>query len=206
MSSNHDGIVTRAALRRRKLRYGFKAQAKRDAISVRRSQGFDDYAPLDWRALAAGLDVRIYALTELSGAPQDDPAVHHLTSVDPDAFSAATVPFDGHHGVLLNDSHSEERQASNATHELSHILLEHETFPPLNDSGCREFHADVEAEAAYMGSVLLITDKAVMRIARAGTDLDEAARQFGISTEMLRWRYNDCGARRRVERERRARQ
>lgn len=201
MSSNDDKLVSRGALQKRKLRHGFKAKAKREAIRLRREHGFHDYAPLDWRQLAQGLDVQIYELSSLSTGPRP-PVVAHLLESDPGAFSAATVPFQGHYGVLLNDAHPPARQASNVTHELSHIVLGHDSFPPLNEFGCREHHADVEAEAAYMGSVLLVTDEAVMRIARAGTDLGVAAQQYGISRPMMQWRYNDSGARRRLQRER----
>jgi hypothetical protein len=198
MPNADEPVVTRTSLQRRKLRHGFKAEAKRRTIKVRRAHGLGDYDPLDCFELARCIGVKVYRVSEF---PTDH--AHHLIHTDPGAFSAATLRFDGHHGVLLNDSHADERQASNLAHELGHVLLEHEEFPPLNDHGCREHDADLEAEAEYFGSVLLVTDAAVMNVARAGTAIDVAAAKYGVSKQMMQWRYNDCGARRRLERERR---
>jgi hypothetical protein len=198
MLDTDKSVVTRTSLQRRKLRHGFKADAKRLSIEVRRAHGFGDYDPVDCFELARRLGVSLYLVSDF---PTDH--AHHLLHADPRAFSAATLRSDGRYGVLLNDGQVAERQASNLAHELGHVVLKHEEFPPLNDHGCREHDADIEAEAEYFGSVLLVTDAAVMRVARAGTAIDVAAARYSVSKQMMQWRYNDSGARRRLERERR---
>lgn len=201
MSSKDEQLISRAALRRRKLQHGFKAAAKRRSSALRREYGIGEQDPLDCRFLAKRLGVHVYNLSSL----ESKSSVRQLTENDPGAFSAATVPFEANHAILVNDAHAPARQASSMAHELAHLVLEHKDWPPLNDLGCRVHQADVEAEAEYMGSVLLLTDSAVMAVARAGTDLETAATYYGVSKQMMQWRYNDCGAKRRVERERGAR-
>lgn len=199
MQSAADRLVSRSALRRRQLRRGFKAQAKRESTSLRRAHGFGDHDPLDVWELAQAIGVPIFGLSDLG---LDNPHVRHLRDVEPTVFSAALVPCGEAKGILVNDGHSDERQVSSVAHELAHVACQHEDTPVLSDSGCRELHADVEAEADYYGSVLLVTDAAVMKFARGGASVDEAAATFGVSRQMMQWRFNDCGAAKRVLRER----
>lgn len=196
--ADEPAAITRAALRRRKLQRGFKAHAKRETIAVRRAHGYDDCDPLDCFDLAQRLGVHVYRLSEF-----DADGARHLLSVGSGDFSAATLRVDGCCGIVINDGHARERQASSVAHELGHVLLDHEEFPWLSDQGCREHDAGIEAEAEYFAGVLLVTDVAVMRFARAGVPIDEAAAQYGVSQQMMQWRFNDAGARRRLERERR---
>jgi Zn-dependent peptidase ImmA (M78 family) len=198
MPGDDEQLVSRSALRKRKLRHGFKAAAKRQAIAVRRAHGLDDTDEFECHRIAKAEGIFVYTLTLL----QPSPHVDHLFDVDPQALSALTVRDGDAVAVLVHDGHSAERQRSSLAHELAHVLLGHEDTPPLNDSGCREMHADVEAEADYLGSVLLVTDDAVMHYARQDVPLEVAASRLGVSVPMMRWRYNDCGARRRLERER----
>jgi Zn-dependent peptidase ImmA (M78 family) len=165
---------------------------------VRAKAGFDLYEPLDCFAVANALDIFVYRLSEYG--PFD--AVSHLLDVEPDVFSAATVRSGDDTAIVVNDAHSRARVSSNLAHELGHVVLEHQDAPPLNDHGCREHHADVEAEADYFASVLLVPDRAVMRAARAGLSVAESAAQLGVSQPMMQWRWNDAGAKRRLQRER----
>ena len=77
----------------------------------------------------------------------------------------------------------------------------HDDCPPLTDAGCRELDADIEAEADYLGSVLLIPDPAAVAIVRQATPIAAAAAAFGVSEQMMRWRINDSGAMIRASRE-----
>ena len=198
MPAAADGLLSRRALRKRKLRHGFKAAAKRDSIHLRRLHGYGDHQPLDVWHLAGRLEVTVLRLSEFG---EDNPHVHQLLNVDPKVFSAALVPCGDVHGIIVNDAHAEERQTSSLAHEISHVACGHEDTPVLSDSGCRELHADVEAEADYFSSVLLVPEPAVMRLARAGVSIEAAAEQFGVSRQMMQWRYNDSGAQKRIARE-----
>lgn len=197
MVETKEETVSRSQLRKWKFPYGFKAEAKRRSLDVRRSAGFGDCHPLDSYELARRLGIEIVLLSEIG--PNEH--THHLSKVEPGALSAATVRSGDRTGIWLNDSHPPERQASNLTHEIAHVVLGHKDTPPLNEIGCRSYHASVEAEADYLGSVLLVTDDAALRVARSGALMAEAAQNFGVSQQLMQWRVNDSGARTRVQRE-----
>lgn len=111
------------------LRRGFKSEAARLANEVRRDLGLGPLDRLDPRRLAQHLEIPIIALSELGSAHED---AGYLLSAEPNAFSAVTV-FNGHRRIIVhNDSHSESRQNSNLSHELSHPLLLHEPAPALD--------------------------------------------------------------------------
>jgi IrrE N-terminal-like domain len=197
MSDTKQATIPRSQLRKWSLPRGFKADAKRRSLDVRRAAGFGDNEPLDCYRLADVLRIRIVRLSELEPTKH----THHLSKVEPEALSAATVRRGDRIGIWLNDSHAPERQKSSLAHEIAHVVLDHKDTPPLNDHGCRVYHAGVEAQADYLGSVLLVTDDAALSIARAGTTVADAARGFGVSRQLMQWRVNDSGARVRVQRE-----
>jgi hypothetical protein len=198
MPGDDEQLVSRSALRKRKLRHGFKAAAKRQAIAIRRAHGLGDVDEFDCHKIAKAEGLFVYTLTSYRPSPHVD----HLLDVDQQAFSALTLRYGDNVVIVVHDGHSAERQRSSLAHELAHVLLGHEDTPPLDDSGCRELHADIEAEADYLGSVLLVTDDAVMHYARQDIPLEVAASRLGVSVPMMRWRYNDSGAHRRLQRER----
>lgn len=198
MPDDGESLVSRSALQRRRLRHGFKAEAKRQALSLRRAHGISEIDEFDCRTAIEALGIFVYPLTTHAPSPHVD----HLMDVDPRALSALTIRAGDAVGILVHDGHSHERQRSSLAHELAHLVLGHEDTPPLSDFGCREIHADIEAEADYLASVLLVTDEAVMHYARQDIPLDVAASRLGVSVPMMRWRHNDSGATRRIERER----
>lgn len=201
MIETREFVISRSQLHKRDLPHGFKAKAKRRSLEVRVAAGFADDDPLDCDRLAHHLGITIVRMSEL----EPNQHTYHLSEVEPGALSAATVRRGNKTGIWLNDSHSDARQSSNLAHEIAHVLLGHEDAPPLNESGCREYHAGVEAEADYMGSVLLVTDAAALTVVRGGMSIEDAAFEFGVSPQLMRWRVNDSGARIRVQRASRSR-
>lgn len=186
--------IEQSQLKKRKPRHGFKAHAKRAGLALRVEHGWAADSRIDCFELAAAMDVTVLGLSDLDACD----AVHQLLRVDPNCFSAATLHSEDGIAVLLNDGHAPERQASNLAHEIGHVALTHEGAPVLSDSGCREHDAEVEIEANYFGSVLLVPDAAVLRLARAGLTIAQAADELGVSTQMMQWRYNDSGAAKRL--------
>jgi hypothetical protein len=105
----------------------------------------------------------------LSDFSHDAPfALRHFTETDTGAFSACTVFNGTRRTIVHNDAHSLGRQASDITHELGHALLLHEPTAPLDDRGCRLWKQNVEDEAQWLASALLITEDAALWIARDG--------------------------------------
>ena len=196
MPSAEPDWVARSQLKKRKPRHGFKADANRRTAALRAEHGCSAHGRIDCLELAQSMGITVVRLSDLD----DCDAVHRLTSVDPSSFSAATLRHEHGTAILLNDAHSPERQASNLAHEIGHIVLEHQDAPPLSDAGCREIDAVVEVEADIFGSILLVPEQAVLRYARAGKTIEESAEALGVSTQMMRWRHNMCGASKRVQR------
>ena len=178
---------------------GFKTWAKQVSEGTRGELGLGPLDRLDPRVLADHLAIPVVDLSSLRDAA---PSVNHLTTVEPEVFSAVTV-FDGsRRAIVHNDSHHPVRQASNLGHELGHGLLGHPPTPAMDDTGCRIWNQDIEDEATWLSGCLLVTESAALAIARGRWTPDEAAVHFGVSTAMINYRLNATGARTRVSRTR----
>jgi Zn-dependent peptidase ImmA (M78 family) len=180
-----------------KLRWGFKSEANTIARDIRRELGLSAADPLDpWR-LAAHLHIPVVNLSSMRAEAED--AVLHFTRKDPEAFSAVTV-FRGYKRIIVvNDSHSRGRRASNIAHELAHSLLWHEPSPAFRGDGVREWNAEQEEEAQWLAGALLISEEAAFSIVRRCLSLADAAKLYGMSIDMVRGRINVTGARKRAE-------
>ncbi len=187
-----------------KLRRGFKAEAEALVKEVRAELGLTKLDPLDPHRLACHLAIPVITLSDL---PDNLDGAGYFRSIEREAFSALTV-FDRHRRMIVhNDSHSPARQNSNLAHELAHGLLLHEPAPALKRlTGCRNWNDTNEAEAAWLGGVLLVTDEMALAVARGRFTRQQALERFGISEDMLRWRLAVTGANKRAARERALRQ
>jgi hypothetical protein len=97
------------------------------------------------------------SLLEKAGARPS--AIAHLQGAGSKLFSAVTI-VEGHRRIIVvNDSHATVWQASNLTHELSHVVLEHEPHRALSADGCRFWKTQMEDEADWLGGVLLCRAK-----------------------------------------------
>lgn len=174
------------------LRKGFKAGAARLAEEVRRELGLGSLDRLDPRHLARHLEIPMVALSDLSGASAD---AAYLLSEESAAFSAVTV-FKGHRRIIVhNNSHSESRQNSNLSHELSHPLLLHEPTPALDGvTGTRIWNSTYEEEADWLAGELLVTPAMALAVARGQLTREVAMDRFGVSSSMLTWRLNMTGS------------
>jgi hypothetical protein len=182
------------------LKRGFKAEANRISLRLRRSLELLPHAPINLNRAARHFGIAIAKLTEFSAECPD--AVRQLTMIDRSAFSAVTLPLDGDRRVIIhNDSHNRVRQRSNIAHELAHIILRHPFKLLIGPTGCRELDQDTEEEAAWLGSVILITDEAALHIVREGMDARTACNRYRVSAALLRMRINASGARARIARQ-----
>lgn len=184
-------------------RYGFKTEANATALETRAELGLGPMDRLEPRKLADFLEIPIL---DLSGLAEEAPALIHLMDIEPEVFSAVTVFRGTERTIVHNDGHSRPRQNSNIAHELAHGLLLHPPTPALDDRGCREWNQDIEDEAAWLASILLITEDAAIAIARAMSNgrwsRADAAEHFDVSEQMVQFRLNATGAMRRVARAR----
>jgi len=177
-------------------RRGFKREANELAREVRQELGLGPIDPLNPCTLAHHLAIPLQPMSTLSTeAPF---AVYYFSEVEQGTFSAMTVFAETERLIVYNDAHAPGRQASNLAHELSHALLGHPPTPALNQHGCREWIATIEAEATWLGGALLIPEEAALVIARERLPLVAAARRYGVSQTMVRFRLNVTGAMQRM--------
>lgn len=181
---------------------GFKAEAERMAEQTRSELGLDNLQSIDAHQLAEHLDIPVWKLSTIhrrvdeAEHPGLSQAIGSLLTNRGSPLSAMTV-FKGRARVIVhNDAAEPARQLSNLTHELAHGLLMHDPTPAIDERGRRNWRADIEDEAAFLGGALIITGKGARWIAKVGISMEQAARRFGCSEEMVRWRLNMSGARR----------
>ena len=186
------------------MKRGFKTEAKEIAREVRGDLGIGMTDPLDpWR-LGELLEIPVFRLSDFRGSAEG--AFRYFSEAGQSVFSAVTI-FDGNRRLIVhNDSHSSARQASNVCHELAHGLLLHTPTPAFDDQGCRYWNKEIEEEANWLSGVLLVPDEAAIAVVKNGMDLDQAALYYGVSVQMMKFRINVSGARKRVQRFSRAMQ
>lgn len=172
---------------------GFKKDCERIVASLREELRLPEFEPIDMTALAAHLDIPLAALRDcITHSPIPcDPA--HLNEIY-DKVSAFTIFDRQHRTVVYNDRHSAPRHRSNLAHEFAHALLLH---PPEGSAGAAQERLH-EQEAAWLGGVMLLTDKQAFHVVTSGLSHDAAAERFAISRQMLTYRLNVTAAVRRA--------
>jgi len=181
--------------KRPEYRRGFKAQAERIAMSVRKELGIDGLAVLDVNALATHRGVRIQRLTDMHylAEPVDvEMTKRDIQQIvdDGTAVSATTVINGDKALILVNDAHAVVRQRASICHEFAHPLLGHQPRPFINYFGCRDVSAEDEREADFLGFALLISEQAAKRAVYTGTSPEELGRMYGTSKQVAQLRIN----------------
>ncbi|MCD4527228.1 ImmA/IrrE family metallo-endopeptidase [Nocardioides sp. cx-173] len=176
-----------------------KSQLKRLAAELRREVDVSPHERFDPYELAELYGIDVIPLSELAC---DADAMHHFTVDRPEVFSGALIPCsDGSTVIVENDTHLPERRVSTASHEISHVVLEHPFSATLTDSGkCRVMNKEHEDEAAELSGELLLPTEAARRLAYNKVGDEEVARRFGISVQFASWRMNATGARKIAQR------
>ncbi len=171
-----------------------KAQLKRLAVEVRAELDLTAHDLFDPHDLASLYGVEVLRLSDLGCSFA---VLNHFQVHRPEVFSGALVPLsDGSTVIIENDCHPRERRVSTASHELSHVVLEHPFSATLSDAnGCRVSTPQYEQEAAELSGELLLPFEACKRLAFFNTSDEAAASKFGVSVEFARWRLNSTGAR-----------
>ncbi|GAA1409748.1 ImmA/IrrE family metallo-endopeptidase [Oerskovia paurometabola] len=179
---------------------GFTTLAEAEAERIRQELGISPYVRIDAHALAESLAIPVIALRDLrlriGGDSRLEASIDLLLGAGGAEFSAATVFFQSRRVIVHNDSHSPGRQVSNLCHEVAHGLLLHTPRPALDGRGCRDWDDQIEDEADYLASTIIIPGKAARGAVGRGLSEEQIAEQFGCSIQMARRRVNQSGARR----------
>jgi Zn-dependent peptidase ImmA (M78 family) len=184
------------------MRWGFKAEAERIAVGLRREMGLRVSDRLDPTDLAKHLAIPVLGLSTIAQAVPGNGFGRYFSAVDPDSFSAITL-VQGHRRLIVhNDAQHPNRQRSNLAHELSHTILEHEPAPLVNVDGKRFWDGEMEREATWLGAALLVPRDAALAMVRSGRSLEVMAGHFGVSEELCAWRIRQTGILVQLERTR----
>lgn len=177
---------------------GFKAGANRIAVGLRHQMDLRREDPISIKCLAEKLGISIIPLSAFTSERPEE--VAQLVSADRGAFSASLVPIGEQKIILVNDGHSLPRMNSSVAHEIAHALLAHSSESLVNSSGCRILDPGAEEEANCLAGHILIPDEAAVHIVRSGQSPESACNAYGVSREMLEFRLNASGARKRQAR------
>lgn len=180
------------------MRRGFKKEANQVGLEIREELGIEVVSPFCPWKLAEHLCIPVLKLSSLNHeAPI---AYRHFSYIEKKAFSAVTVFYGTERMIVHNDFHSNGRQASDLAHELAHAILMHPAMPQLNHFGCRDWDKELEEEADWLGGVLLVSEEAALEIVRQGLSEQKAANNYKVTKDMIRFRVNMTGARKRIRR------
>lgn len=177
---------------------GFKAWCERYSAEKRKALGLEPHSPLDARALAAHLGVRVWTPADVPGLNEQAIAVLLRNDGEtPSDWSAVTLIAGSKVLVILNSSHSSARQASDLTHELAHRIRGHEAKEvSVSEDGLMllsSYEKAEEEEADWLASSLLLPREALAWIKRRRLDAAAACTEYGVSARMLQYRISMTG-------------
>lgn len=165
------------------------------SVKFRSDLGLSLEQPLD--SLRIQVDgVNIIRLKE---AQHLDAAVaRELRSIAESEWSAMSVPLNPENddwAVLLNDSHSVERQRVTVLEELWHILLGHKLtkIARVGESYGRTYDEVEEHDAYYLASATLLPKSAIVKAVSKKLSSKEIANKFGTSPELVEYRIKRLG-------------
>src|SRR5262245_31805436 len=130
------------------LQRGFKSEAERTALTVRRELGLGAIDRLDCFALADYFGIPVVSLAHLASDGAAADSISRMLTAG-SALSALTVCAGTRRLIVYNPAHASGRRANSLAHELSHVILEHPPRPALGRGGCRLWDARHEAEADW---------------------------------------------------------
>lgn len=113
-------------------------------------------------------------------------------------WSAMSVPLDPGNenwAILLNDSHTVERQRVTVLEEFWHILLGHKLtkIARVAEAYGRTYDKTEEHDAYYVASATLLPKAAIIDAVSKNRSSDQIARQFGTSSELVDYRIKRLG-------------
>lgn len=176
-----------------RFRRGFKSECEEISEETRGELGIELFDPLNASALAQHLDIPVLpfdGLTAFGASAADIGLVQR-------AASAFTVLRGHYKAVFVNGRHPATRRANSLSHELSHVLLEHQPAVAVID-GMRNWNPQQESEADWLAATLLVPREGALRWLRQGGSVSRGATHFQVSDELFRWRVNQTGISRQL--------
>jgi transcriptional regulator with XRE-family HTH domain len=140
--------------------------------------------------------VRVIRLTDSKCF--DARTLRKLRHEAPNEWSAMSVPLNRvmtSWVVLLNDSHTVERQRVTLLEEYWHILMGHKLtkVAKISEAYGRTYDQAEEHDAYYLASASLLPREAVQNAVSKGCSAADIAKRFGTSPELVEYRIKRLG-------------
>ena len=128
----------------------------------------------------------------------DSAVAKELKGISDSEWSAMSVPLNLENddwAVLVNDSHSIERQRVTVLEELWHILLGHKLtkIARVAEAYGRTYDEAEEHDAYYLASATLLPRSAIVKAVSNKLASKEIAKKFGTSSELVEYRIKRLG-------------
>lgn len=177
------------------LRKGFKSEAERISAEQRALLGLGPADPVDPFALLRHHGITVRTPAEVHGMSVMPADTLKILLEHSNCWSATTVRTPAGTVVVHNPQHERPRQHSNLTHELGHVLLDHQPGALQTVAGCvlRDFDEIQEEEAAWLGDAILAPRAAIAAAARRGLSLPDTAHVLGASEQLTSYRTYATG-------------
>jgi len=179
---------------------GFKSRCENISARYRAQFGLQIEDPFPYRKLAESLGILIWTPADVPGLSSSHLTV--LTDSDSSEWSAVTVTVNQKSLIIVNSSHSERRLANDITHELAHLILDHDVARlDVSDDGhmwLKTYNKDQEAEADWLSASLLLPREGVLRVYRSKRNINSVAANFSVSKELATMRINVTGIKRQL--------
>ena len=186
------------------MRRGFKTWCETTAARYRTALGLKPEDALNPHNLAAHLGVIVWRPDEVPGLSES--SLRRLTNHDSDSWSAVTIQVGDTNLTIVNSAHAPTRQRSSLTHELAHLILDHEPdridLSPAGHLLLSSFEREQEEEADWLSGTILVPRAGLMIAYRSTHDSRVLANQFGVSADMLNWRLRMTGVATQAQRAR----
>jgi Zn-dependent peptidase ImmA (M78 family) len=178
------------------MRRGFKTEAERLAAQVRTDMGLGPYKPMNIKALVRHVGAQLRTADELTSLTK----LEELEALQPGAFSACTFDLGTRKVVVVSPLSTDERRNSDASHEASHLLLDHKVREVEQLGGLSFFTCDPdeEQEANWLAGCLLLPRDLLVRSLKNGLDAAAIAEANTVSIQMANFRLRATGAERQV--------
>ena len=177
------------------MRRGFKTWCETTAGNYRSALQLKSEDPLDPENLAAHLGVIVWRPEEVPGLAKS--SLRRLVNHDSDSWSAVTIRTDDTNLTIVNSAHAPTRQRSSLSHELAHLILDHEPgridLSPEGHLLLSSFEREQEEEADWLSGTLLVPRAGLMIAYRSTQDPRILSNRFGVSADMLNWRLRMTG-------------
>lgn len=174
---------------------GFKAWAERTSLTFRRELELSPNDPLTPEELVAHLGVSLWTPHDVPGLPKE--ALHQLLEEDPWSWSGVSLQVNGQGLIIYNPRKSKGRQASDITHEASHLVLAHQpatvVISPDVDIAMRSFDQKQEDEANWLAWCLLLPREGLLSAKQRGLSVSQIATHYGVTESLVNFRMQKTG-------------